>query len=228
MARIREKARLRNLELLVTEAGSAVKLAQLANTSPSYLSQIRRRLLTATGSSRGVGDRLAQKLERAMGKPHGWMDEPHAEALRRGSRDPGYGEPRPDVSTGLHPLISWADAAASRAAGAPARSETVEDLLPCPAPCSEQTFILRVSGESMESKFHDGELIYVDPEVAPESGRYVVVRLVGAAEATLRQLIVEGGSRYFKALNPDWPDRIVEASDEVSICGVVVFKGEVA
>ena len=114
MTRKREEARLRNLELLVAEAGSAVKLARLANTSASYLSQIRRRLLTATGSSRGIGDRLAQKLERAMGKPHGWMDEPHAEAFRRGPREPRYGQPRPDVSRGLHPLISWADAAASR------------------------------------------------------------------------------------------------------------------
>ena len=95
-------------------------------------------------------------------------------------------------------------------------------------PCSEDTFVLRVDGESMEPKFHDGELIYVDPEVAPESGRYVVVRLGGADEAILAPAHRRGGRRYFKALNPDWPDRIVEASDEVGICGVVVFKGEVA
>ena len=80
----------------------------------------------------------------------------------------------------------------------------------------------------MEPKFHDGELIYVDPEVAPENGRYVVLQLEGAVEAILRLFIVEGGRRCFKALNPDWPDRIVEASGEVAIRGVVVFKGEPA
>ena len=51
--------------------------------------------------------------------------------------------------------------------------------------------------------------------------------LKGAAEPILRQLIVEGGRRYFKALNQAWPDRIVEAGASASIRGVVVFKGEI-
>ncbi len=80
----------------------------------------------------------------------------------------------------------------------------------------------------MEPKFHDGDLIYVDPQVLPENGRYVILRFEGADEALLRQLIVEGGRRYFKALNPDWPDRIVGESEGVIIRGVVVFKGETA
>lgn len=59
----------------------------------------------------------------------------------------------------------------------------------------------------MEPKFHDGDLIFVDPEVPPAGGRYVVASLKGDREATFTQLIVEGGRRYLKALNPDWPNR---------------------
>ena len=33
--------------------------------------------------------------------------------------------------------------------------------------------------------------------------------------------------RSLKALNPDWPGRIIEAEGDATICGVVVFKGEV-
>ena len=225
MARIREEVRLRNLELLVGEAGSAVKLARRAKTSASYLSQIRRGLPTAMGKSRGIGDELAHKLEVAMRKPHGWMDESHAHlALHNHHRQ------RHGPYSGLHPLISWGSAAAPRESAEQSRAAAniAEEQLPCPVPCSEDTFVLRVEGESMEPKFHDGDLIYVDPQVPPENGRYVIVRLEGAHEAILRQLIVEGGRRYVKALNPDWPDRIVEASDEVAIRGVVVFKGETA
>ena len=40
------------------------------------------------------------------------------------------------------------------------------------------------------------------------------------------QLIIEGGRKYLKALNPDWPDRIIEIDENAKICGVVVFKGE--
>lgn len=225
MARIREEVRLRNLELLVGEAGSAVKLAQRAKTSGSYLSQIRRGLPTAKGKSRGIGDELAHKLEVAMRKPHGWMDEPHAHLALHNRHGPRHGP-----YSGLHPLISWGSAAAPREhaeeANPPVNGE--DGRLPCPVPCSEDTFVLRVEGESMEPKFHDGDLIYVDPQVLPKNGRYVILRLEGADEAILRQLIVEGGRRYFKALNPDWPNRIVEASDKVAIRGVVVFKGETA
>jgi SOS-response transcriptional repressor LexA len=128
----------------------------------------------------------------------------------------------------LHSLIFWGAAAAPREhaeeASPPANGE--QGRLPCPIPCSEDTFVLRVEGESMEPKFHDGDLIYVDPQISPENGRQVILRLEGVDEAILRPPMVEDGRRYFKALNPDWPGRIVEASDQVAIRGVVVFKGE--
>jgi SOS-response transcriptional repressor LexA len=46
------------------------------------------------------------------------------------------------------------------------------------------------------------------------------------AEATFKQLIVEEGHQYLKALNPEWPNRIIEVNQNARICGVVVFKGE--
>ena len=52
--------------------------------------------------------------------------------------------------------------------------------------------------------------------------------LEGDREATFRQLIVEGGRRYLKALNPHWPERIVEIDEDTVIRGVVVCEGEVA
>jgi hypothetical protein len=63
MTRRHEQARLRNLELLISEAGSAAELARKAGTSPSYLSQVRRQLTTQTGTPRSLGDELADKLE---------------------------------------------------------------------------------------------------------------------------------------------------------------------
>ena len=200
MKRRHDTVRLSNLELLVAEAGSAAALARLAATSESYLSQIRNQLLTAKGTPRGVGDELAAKLEQAMGKPHGWMDESHQDFMEERARY--NAEPGPALGD-------------------------AEDLLPCPVRCSPDTFVLRVRGESMEPKFHDGDLIFVDPEAAPLSGRYVVVRLEDSHEATFKQLIVEGDRQFLKAMNPDWPQRIIEVDSNATICGVVVFKGEV-
>lgn len=215
--------RLHNLELLVAEAGSAAALARRAGTSESYLSQIRNQLTTPKGTPRGVGDNLASKLERAMDKPHGWMDEPHLVAMEEHGRYAA--EPDPNAR-GVHPLISWVQAGQWSGTTGNFELRDAEDLLPCPVRCSPDTFVLRVRGQSMEPKFHDGDLIFVDPSVAPVSGRYVVVRLERSQEATFRQLIVEESRQYLKALNPDWPHRIIELNSKATICGVVVFKGE--
>lgn len=224
MKRRHEQVRLSNLELLIAEAGSAAELARLAHTSESYLSQVRRQLPTPKGTPRSIGDELAEKLERALGKPNGWMDESH-EANAFAKKTPNA-EPGPDIRS-LHPLISWVQAGNWTEVARNFVLGDAEDLLPCPVRCGKDTFVLRIKGQSMEPKFHDGDLIFVDPEVSPDSGKYVVVRLEDSHEATFKQLVIEDGRQYLKALNPDWPDRIIKISEDATICGVVVFKGEV-
>ena len=64
-------------------------------------------------------------------------------------------------------------------------------------------------------------------QIAQISRRYVVVRLEDSQETTFKQLGIEEGHQYLKALNPDWPNRIIEVNSNATICGVVVFKGEV-
>ena len=55
MKRPHEQVRLNNLEILIAEAGSAAKVAQLAGTSESYLSQVRRQMRTQKGTPPGTG-----------------------------------------------------------------------------------------------------------------------------------------------------------------------------
>jgi len=221
MKRRYETARLHNLELLIAEAGSASALARFANTSDTYLSQIRNRLATAKGTPRGVGDNLAAKLESAMGKPNGWMDESHEVAT-----DPqAVYDNEPDLEHSAWPLISWVQAAERIEIAGDFSLDDAEDVLPCPIQCGRHTFVLRVHGESMEPKFHRGDLIFVDPQIAAANGCYVVVRLENSHEATFKQLIVEDGRQYLKALNPDWPRRPIRLNSKATICGIVVFKG---
>ena len=269
MKRQREQVRLNNLEILIAEAGSATKVAELAGTSESYLSQVRRKMLTQSGTPRGLGNELAAKLEKGLGKPTGWMDEPHEvvykatdthRRVRVGNRIVYAGEqsvainlsgqmlpfkkqkpsstivkkpvsPQINAEKGadiitLCPLISWAQACEISEVPEVVEQRVAQEILPCPVPCSQGTFILRVKGASMEPKFYNGDLIFVDPAIVVESGKYVVVKLEDADEAMFKQLIIEGGRKYLKALNPDWPDRIIEIGENAKICGVVVFKGE--
>ena len=157
-----------------------------------------------------------------MGKPDGWMDEFHAEELL----DPGNAEPGPAAHS-LRPLISRVQAGAWTEIAGSFSAEDAEAHLPCPVRRSAGAFVLRVRGESMAPRSRDGDLIFVDPAVSPDHGRFVVVRGEHSHEATFKQLIVEGERKYLKAPNPDWPERIIESDSSAAISGVVVFKREI-
>lgn len=77
--------------LLVGEAGGNKKqVADRAGSSPNYIYDLIKRSETATGNARSIGDDLAERLEKAFGKPAGWMDRDnsHAVADERGTYTP--------------------------------------------------------------------------------------------------------------------------------------------
>lgn len=96
----------------------------------------------------------------------------------------------------------------------------------CPVNCSELTFALRVQGVSMEPKFNNGDLIFVDPEAMTENGSYVVARLDDENQATFKQLIIEGDKRFLKPVNPNWPDQLIAINGNCTIVGKVIFTGK--
>ncbi|MYE81674.1 MAG: peptidase S24 [Gammaproteobacteria bacterium] len=210
MTRHIDRIRLKNLARLVAEAGSVSELARRAAVSGSNLSHVRAGTPYASGSPRRMGDRLAAKIERAMGKPPGWMNEEHP--VEHGPFPPGTGQP----------VLSWVRAGDwTEARELPANTERLH----CPEPCGPGTFVLKVAGESMAPAFPEGDYIFVDPDVPAEHGSYVVVRRADDGAATFKQLVVENGRRYLKAANPAWPEPIVEAEADTAVCGVVVFQG---
>jgi hypothetical protein len=63
-----------NVRLLERDIGSLSALARKAGTSQSYLSQC-----VGPAAIRSIGDEMARRLEHSMGKPFGWLDEPHTD-----------------------------------------------------------------------------------------------------------------------------------------------------
>jgi SOS-response transcriptional repressor LexA len=84
-------------------------------------------------------------------------------------------------------------------------------------------FALRVRGESMETEFHEGDIIVINPYLKPEHNDYVVV-CNEEGEATLKQLKKYGKTRVLYPLNRKYDDIELIRDIEYRIIGVVVEK----
>lgn len=122
------------------------------------------------------------------------------------------------------PLISWVQAGAWSEISE-IKAYDAERFM-CPVNCSDLTFALKVQGVSMEPKFYDGDLIFVDPEAECIHGSYVVARLDDNNEATFKQLIIESGQKFLKAANPNWPEQLIPINGNCTLVGKVVFAGK--
>lgn len=172
---------------------------------------------------KSIGTQLARRIESTAGKPEFWMDQDHHQArmpLIDYNTDAG-----PMINRAV-PLISWVQAGHWNEVIDNFQPGHADEWYPCPVSCSRETFVLKVRGASMEPKFHDGEHIFVDPRAEARNRSFVVVRLENDADATFKQLIIEGERRYLKPLNPHWPDPIIEINGSATICGVVIYRGE--
>ncbi|MCX4025078.1 helix-turn-helix domain-containing protein [Endozoicomonas sp. SM1973] len=124
---------------------------------------------------------------------------------------------------GLYPIISWEQA--SQWPNISTNQLSLLEHLPCGVQCSEQAFILEVQGISMEPIFQEGEMIYVDPQVEPKSGKYVVAQPNKTSDVTFKQLFIEGSNKYLKSANPNWPEQITHLDASSRIIGTVIFSG---
>ncbi len=97
----------------------------------------------------------------------------------------------------------------------------------CPVDHSDLTFALPVQGEAMvgDDGYREGEIIFIDPVVAPTHGKDVV--LVTGGTALFRRMVVTQEGCFLKTLNPGWPNPIMPLPTDAIICGTVVFSGRV-
>jgi SOS-response transcriptional repressor LexA len=121
----------------------------------------------------------------------------------------------------LVPLISWVQAGDWQFVADPFQPGDADEWLDTTATRSEHAFALSVRCDSMEPEFTDGDIIIVDPERDPVSGSYIVAK--NGAEATFKQLVMDGQSVFLKPLNERYPIRDMTGI-EFRIVGVVVEK----
>ncbi len=129
--------------------------------------------------------------------------------------------PGPELR-GRVPLISWVQAGQWNEVADPYAKGVAEDWILTGAKVGAQAYALRVRGDSMAPEFSEGDIIIVDPDVEATNGKFVIVRLDDAKEATFKQLVTDGGKQYLKPINPRYP--IIEINENATFCGAIVGK----
>lgn len=123
-----------------------------------------------------------------------------------------------------YPVISWVQAGDW--------AEAVDNFEPGDGESWEEStvnagqhgFWLSVRGDSMTSPngitFPDGMLILIRPHMELVSGKFYVAKLLDTGETTFKQLILDGGRKYLRPLNPTY--RTLEINGNCHIVGRVV------
>jgi len=167
--------------------------------------------------TKGIGDQIAREIEKALDLHNGYLDIPYAldefnraQALSHtGRKLPVMGAVTAGIWCGPHKTFDPTD---------------TEEWIDAPGPVGPRAFILRVEGMSMEPKFVEGDKIVVDPSLDALPGHFVAAQRRGNQALSLKQLKREGGDLYLIALNPDWPERIIQMSEDWTICGRARWK----
>lgn len=205
------------------------KWTDLAKSKMRELKVTQERLAERLGVTQGaIGHWLSGRREPSIDVINKILRELGLPALSVQGPSTGNTEEAP-ANRGNIPLISWVQAGSFQEATEAYAPGMAEAYLPCPTPHGPWTFALKVRGQSMYNphsprSFHEGEMIYVDPDREAENGSFVVVKLVDEQEATFKQLVMEGSRRYLKAINPSWPEPFIEIDGEAHIVGVVIGK----
>lgn len=106
------------------------------------------------------------------------------------------------------------------------------EIIPSTVIASENSFYLRIEGKSMLPRFNEGDLVLIDPDIAPTPGKFVAA-INGNNEATFKQYKELGtrneyGIAHFELvpLNPMFPT-LSSLNQEIRIIGVAVEKREI-
>ncbi|MEA1938926.1 MAG: XRE family transcriptional regulator, partial [Pseudomonadota bacterium] len=96
-----------------------------------------------------------------------------------------------------------------------------------PEDVGRNVFGLRVLGESMSPDFSEGDLIFVDPDMPPRPGCYVVAKRDSDNESTFKKYRprIEGPDGYIELapLNDDYPMLRLDTNHPGCIIGPVIY-----
>ncbi|MBW5801156.1 LexA family protein [Halomonas elongata] len=174
-----------------------------------------------TGQSRDPRYGNIEKLAFALGRDPAWLRTGKGDSARH---TPNVTPVAQSKKVYHYPVVSWVAAGDWGEAVAPYEPGCEQAYEGTDYYSKGRAFWLEVEGDSMTAQagtsIPQGMMILVDPEVEAHNGSLVVAQVDGGEEATFKKLVIDGGARYLKPLNPAYP--VIPINGNCEIVGVVV------
>lgn len=187
-------------------------------------------LATATDSDVGNISRLERNIqgysEKVIVKIAAALNVPVSELFEDADSglDVNVSNPRPYRPAPKYPVISLVQAGSWNEACEAYTLDQIDEWYESEMHVQGSAFWLRVEGDSMTApmgvSIPDGSLVLVDTGRDAINNSLVIAKLTDSNEATFKKLIIDGGSRFLKGLNPAWP--MTPINGNCKIIGVVV------
>ena len=146
-----------NLKRFAVSVGSKSKLADMLGKSPSQINDM-------IQGTKSFGDKIAREIEQRLNMLPGTLDRPITEGLDTVDIF--------DPTRRRIPVLNNVQAGELPEIG----NCHYDEWIDIDIGCSKEAFGLRIVGDSMLPEFREGDLVIIDPEIAPVAGDYVVVR----------------------------------------------------
>jgi hypothetical protein len=200
-----------NLRKLAKEFGGISLLAKHLNRSPAQLSH----LIGAT-ACKFIGDHLANDIEKALGLPSGWLDQPMLDENLSNYEDTW-------ISLSNIPLLldrevlTWVQN--------PSRANLQREIqyIKTNLQLNKHAFALKISNDLLEApsgvSIPRGSIVIADLDRHLKNNDYVVICLEKSLPQ-ISQLVQEGSRRYLSPPNPRYPVTKLTSPNYI-ICGIL-------
>ncbi|EJD6508509.1 helix-turn-helix domain-containing protein [Providencia rettgeri] len=219
-------------------------MVQMNNVREKFASRLAQAAKDAGYSEHGKATEIAEKLgltPKAVSKWFNAESIPRQDAMNKLAEllrvevvwlqhgelagfDANVSSPRPYRPAPKYPVISWVQAGSWNEACEPYTLDQIDEWYESEVHVQGSAFWLRVEGDSMTAtsgqSVPDGSLVLVDTGREPINNSLVIAKLTDYNEATFKKLVIDGGQKFLKGLNPAWP--ITPINGNCKIIGVAV------
>ncbi|MFH1493765.1 MAG: S24 family peptidase [Pseudomonadota bacterium] len=204
-----ERRRQRLIELRDTKCGgNGAELARKIGRDPSYVT----RMLYQEGKAgkKRIADEMIEIIETAFLLPRGWLDQDHSTQSVTSNVEEAP-DLRPFLDVAVVGTVQGGDNGFFTELEYPVGHG--EGSITYPAK-DENSYALRVRGDSMRPRIKNGEFIVVEPNHAPQPGDDVVVCLLDGRKMVKELLYMRDGEITLGSIN-NGHGNISVASDQV-------------